>query len=102
SCDATGGAPCKVETVPECIEGIDGYLGENDGGSVCCPVGCTQCGGTGCGSVGAGEGLGNTDCCINGVLNNQDFCSVTNAAPCVVDPTCSDGTVGIEGSNDSG
>ncbi|CAM9818929.1 unnamed protein product [Scytosiphon promiscuus] len=103
-CNEIGETPCKVEVVvvEECIDGIEGYLGENDNGSVCCPTGCTQCGGAGCGTVGAGEDLGNTDCCINGVLNNQEFCSVTNAAPCVVDPTCSDGTVGIEGSNDSG
>ena len=70
---------------PECSNGLPGFEGENSAGIACCPLQCTKCGGASCGSVGASAGLDNTDCCVNGVLNNQDLCSVTGAAPCVVD-----------------
>ena len=43
-----------------------------------------QCGGAGCGSSGKANNLDNTDCCINGVLNNQLDCSTSGEAPCVV------------------
>ncbi|CAM9959250.1 unnamed protein product [Scytosiphon promiscuus] len=90
---------------------VVGLIGTNDIGSVCCPTGCGQCGGAGCGSSGAGEGLDNTDCCINGVLNNQEMCSDSGEAPCVIETrivtpeadTCDSlGIVAIEGSNDNG
>ena len=51
-----------------------------------------QCGDVGCGTSGKPT-YDNTDCCINGVLNNQPFCADTTAAPCkfggepVVPPT---------------
>ncbi|CAN0431092.1 unnamed protein product, partial [Ectocarpus sp. 12 AP-2014] len=61
------------------MEGIDGI---NENGAVCCTAECGQCGGEGCGSV---PGLDNTNCCINGVLNNQELCSVAGSAPCVID-----------------
>lgn len=64
---------------------IEGIVGTNDIGSVCCPHGCMQCGEEGCGRSGAAEGLHSTDCCINGVLNNQDLCSVKGEAPCILD-----------------
>ena len=71
--------------VPRCSNGLTGFEGENENGKACCPVGCTGCGGLGCGRIGAAQGLGNKDCCINGVLNNRDLCSVSSEAPCVVD-----------------
>ena len=43
-----------------------------------------QCGDVGCAKSGKANGLDNTDCCINGVLNNQPDCSVSGEAPCVV------------------
>lgn len=65
--------------------GFSGIEGSNDNGSVCCPVGCGQCGGPGCYSSGVAFGLTNTACCINGVLNSADRCSDTNQAPCIID-----------------
>ncbi|CAN0334243.1 unnamed protein product, partial [Hapterophycus canaliculatus] len=47
----------------------------------CCTAGCGQCGGEGCGSV---QGLDNTNCCINGVLNARQDCTVAGEAPCVI------------------
>ena len=78
---------CQFKTVDgqTCSNGLVGFEGTNDNGSACCPIGCGQCGGAGCGAVGRDEGLDNTDCCINGVLNNQELCSVTGTAPCVID-----------------
>ena len=70
---------------PECSNGIIGFEGTNDNGSACCPLGCTKCGGAGCGKIGAAEDLGNEDCCINGVLKNQDLCSATGTAPCRIE-----------------
>lgn len=43
-----------------------------------------QCGDVGCGTSGSANGLGNTACCINGVLNSQPDCSLSGAAPCVI------------------
>ena len=74
-----------AEPVSECSNGFAGFEGENDSGKACCPLGCTKCGGTRCGSVGRDAGLDNTDCCINGVLDNQEMCSVSREAPCVID-----------------
>ncbi|CAN0316670.1 unnamed protein product [Hapterophycus canaliculatus] len=62
-----------------CSNGLPGYGGINDNGEACCPLDCGFCGGESCGAGGRSQ-----ECCINGVLNNQDDCSVTNAAPCVV------------------
>ena len=69
-----------------CTDDVVGIVGKNDNGSACCPVGCGQCGGRGCASAGAAEHLDNTDCCVNGVLHNQELCSHTGSAPCVIDP----------------
>ncbi|CAM9743359.1 unnamed protein product [Scytosiphon promiscuus] len=90
-----------------CSNGFPGIQASNDNGEVCCRAGCNQCGGAGCGSSGAAEGLDNTDCCINGILNNQVLCSTRLAAPCIMDNkgvgTCESLAVfGIEGTNDSG
>lgn len=66
---------------PTCSNGFDGIDGTNDRGTVCCTAGCGQCGGTGCGGI---EGLDNTNCCINGVIDNQLSCDEAGSAPCVI------------------
>ena len=71
---------------PMCTKDVVGIVGKNDNGSACCPTGCGQCGGRGCASAGAKEHLDNTDCCVNGVLHNQELCSETGVAPCIIDP----------------
>ncbi|CAN0376075.1 unnamed protein product, partial [Hapterophycus canaliculatus] len=53
--------------------------GVNDNGEACCPLDCGFCGGDMCGAGGRRK-----ECCINGVLNNQDECSDTNPAPCKI------------------
>ena len=64
-----------------CVNGLAGIDGADDNGElVCCPLGCGACGGIGCGSFPGG----NTQCCANGILNNQQDCSVSGAAPCSI------------------
>ncbi|CAN0044702.1 unnamed protein product, partial [Ectocarpus sp. 8 AP-2014] len=76
-------SPFRSCLPPEtCSNDMVGMDGINENGAVCCTFECGQCGGEGCGSV---PGLDNTHCCINGVLNNQELCSVAGAAPCVID-----------------
>lgn len=85
---ATIGRWCYCTLASECSNGLEGFEGTNENGSVCCPLGCNQCGGAGCGQSGAGQGYDHTDCCINGVLNSYDgqkLCSVIPAAPCIMD-----------------
>lgn len=65
-----------------CSNGFPGIDGTNDRGSVCCAAQCGQCGEEGCGSI---EGFDNTNCCVNGVLDNQPLCSEIGSAPCVID-----------------
>ena len=68
----------------KCINGFPGIDGKDmNGVDVCCPLECNQCGGVGCGSNGE-RGFGNKECCINGILNNQQNCSVSGAAPCII------------------
>lgn len=65
-----------------CSNGFPGIDGTNERGSVCCAAQCGQCGEEGCGSI---EGFDNTNCCVNGVLDNQPPCSEIGSAPCVID-----------------
>ncbi|CAM9644958.1 unnamed protein product, partial [Hapterophycus canaliculatus] len=62
-----------------CSNGLPGISASNDNGEACCPLSCGLCGGDGCGTDGR-----NRECCINGVLDNQEDCSMTNAAPCEI------------------
>ncbi len=79
---SNAGTTCDFEyTGPSVGDEIEGILGENDEGVVCCPLECGQCGGPGCGKAGDG----NKACCVNGVLQNQPHCMVEGAAPCVFD-----------------
>ena len=84
-CSFRGSMVLSVPGQPTCSNGVVGYEGSNDNGIACCPLECTKCGGTGCGTVGAAAGLDSTACCVNGVLNNQELCSVAGEAPCEVD-----------------
>lgn len=61
-----------------CTNGLEGI--ESEG--VCCDARCGVCGGPTCGNV---AGLEGTECCINQIQTAGQLCSVTNAAPCVVD-----------------
>ncbi|CAM9595723.1 unnamed protein product [Ectocarpus sp. 4 AP-2014] len=49
-------------------------------GDYCCSDGCGECGGSGCSN--RGGGLTGADCCTSDISN---LCSVTGAAPCIVD-----------------
>ncbi len=68
-----------------CSNGFVGYEGANEHGFACCPIGCTKCGGSECGTIGASLGLDSTACCVNGVLENRELCSIAGTAPCVID-----------------
>ncbi|CAM9992309.1 unnamed protein product, partial [Hapterophycus canaliculatus] len=49
----------------------------------CCVAGCGQCGGSNCHLFGGG--LGETNCCQSDIEDGGELCSVSGAAPCVVD-----------------
>ncbi|CAM9535703.1 unnamed protein product, partial [Pylaiella littoralis] len=93
-------APCILGGESTCSDGVT--LGVDGNGVVCCPLGCSTCGGPGCGAAG-------DDCCGGPIKASGVFCGDgTNPAPCIlgsaptptpdVPPTCSDGiTVGVDG-----
>eukprot|EP00752_Nemacystus_decipiens_P007692 g6875.t1 len=95
-CSVTMAAPCIIDGDVDdstCSNGLPGYE-RND---VCCPLSCGECGGVGCSSRGEG-------CCTSDVEESGDLCSVTMAAPCIIDgdvddSTCSNGLPGYEASN---
>ncbi|CAN0520922.1 unnamed protein product, partial [Scytosiphon promiscuus] len=62
-----------------CSNGIPGI----QSGQACCPNECGACGGLGCGLF--GDGLGAHTCCQSEIEDLGHLCSVTLAAPCVVD-----------------
>ncbi|CAM9578133.1 unnamed protein product, partial [Ectocarpus sp. 12 AP-2014] len=68
-------------TEPTCSTGIPGI--ESSDGMVCCPVGCTMCGGSGCSTVGMPD-YGAESCCSSDVLSTGASCSETEEAPCVL------------------
>ncbi|CAN0447149.1 unnamed protein product [Pylaiella littoralis] len=83
--------PAIATTPPSPIEGstcfglgIPGIEGSNRNGDVCCPLGCTQCGGSNCEFAGSAADLSRRQCCINGVLrwDGAGYCSETMTAPC--------------------
>jgi len=83
-------AAATTGPVSECSNGFEGFEGQNDNGVACCPVYCGGCdGGVNCGGQGAAAGIeyfaDYTACCVNGVLDTQDLCSVAGGAPCQVD-----------------
>ncbi|CAN0425734.1 unnamed protein product, partial [Hapterophycus canaliculatus] len=52
-------------------------------GRSCCLAACGECGGSGCHLF--GDGLGASNCCESDILNSGVLCSVSLAAPCIVD-----------------
>ncbi|CAN0005306.1 unnamed protein product [Pylaiella littoralis] len=66
--------------VETCSNGMDG----KEGSGVCCPSGCTQCGGDGCSSAGDEAGLTESDCCQEAILQSNVFCEDTDSAPCIL------------------
>ena len=65
------GPSCTDQT---CSNDLPGF----EASGVCCPLSCGQCGGSGCALLGEG-------CCTSQVIDSGLLCSVTNAAPCIVD-----------------
>ncbi|CAN0003838.1 unnamed protein product, partial [Choristocarpus tenellus] len=61
-----------------CTNGLPGV--QND--AACCVESCGQCGGIGCGTIPGTQG--SYACCASTVLNNNEMCSVTGEAPCVI------------------
>lgn len=61
-----------------CNNGIPGI----QNAQACCVLECGQCGGHGCTTAG---GLGQVYCCSDIVLNSGIYCSVSGAAPCIVE-----------------
>lgn len=71
--------PAPVDATPTggfSCSGDAGILSGN--GKSCCPPSCSRCGGEGCGELG-------DHCCEGKIAASDDYCSVTNAAPCIVD-----------------
>ncbi|CAM9361846.1 unnamed protein product [Ascophyllum nodosum] len=105
SCSVAGEAPCILE-LPEvtsnstCSNGLSGF--EDTVNFVCCDVACGLCGGPGCGNV---PGLSGDDCCSGTIATNGTLCSVTGAAPCIIDPPevtpsmCPNGLAGVQDGN---
>lgn len=62
-----------------CSNGLPGIEAQE----VCCDAACGTCGGAECGNQ---FGLTGADCCIAEIEATGQLCSVTGAAPCVVDP----------------
>jgi len=84
-----------LETCPS----TDGVVGiESSNGVACCLTSCGACGGSGCsGRDGGGDG-----CCTADIIENNELCSVTGEAPCLIvpqpdSPDGGDGTVDIPG-----
>lgn len=71
---------CIGTGVETCSNGMDG----KEGSGVCCPSGCTQCGGDGCSSAGDEAGLTESDCCQEAILQSNVFCEDTDSAPCIL------------------
>lgn len=49
----------------------------------CCLAACGRCGGSNCHLLGGG--LGANNCCQGAIARDGQLCSITGAAPCVVD-----------------
>lgn len=76
--------PAPVDATPEPETPASGFSCSGDAGilsgngKTCCPSSCSRCGGEGCGELG-------DHCCQGKIAASTDYCSVTNAAPCIVD-----------------
>ncbi|CAM9418637.1 unnamed protein product [Pylaiella littoralis] len=59
-----------------CSDGVT--VGVDGNGVVCCPTGCSQCGGLGCGAAG-------DDCCGGPIVASRVYCQKgINDAPCIL------------------
>eukprot|EP00752_Nemacystus_decipiens_P008459 g7561.t1 len=61
-----------------CSNGLAGF----ESSSVCCPVGCGDCGGSGCAKFNLDLGK---DCCTGHVKDSGVLCSEAKSAPCIID-----------------
>ncbi|CAM9986910.1 unnamed protein product [Ectocarpus sp. 6 AP-2014] len=75
-------APCGPGPVDEPTTGFScsGDAGIQQG-DICCEASCGTCGGVGC----SDRGNGQDSCCTKNISDNGETCSVTGAAPCIVD-----------------
>ncbi|CAM9859867.1 unnamed protein product [Pylaiella littoralis] len=88
-CNATGAAPCVVND-QVCSNGMPGFEGELDGITVCCSLGCGQCGGANC-DIQAFPNYGEEKCCIDTIIDSGNMCYSPGAtAPCIISlyPEC--------------
>lgn len=69
-----------IQPIMTCSNGVEGV--EDGDGLVCCNPACGVCGGSDCGGD---PGLSIGDCCVGVIVENAQFCSVTESAPCVFD-----------------
>ena len=76
-------------TVLTCSNGISGV----EAPGVCYVQECGTCEGADCGSHGKDFGLGSTDCCTGRIKGSGVLCSLSGAAPCLID----DGNCGKDG-----
>lgn len=87
TCDGAENAPCvqkaavDANSTATCTSG-DLTLPGIESAGVCCDSRCENCGGVNCGTT---TGLSNADCCTAQIEANNELCSVTQAAPCVLD-----------------
>lgn len=66
-------------TPPFACGTLDGVLNKERG--ACCAKSCGRCGGKGCNK----RGNGRHECCTGAIREDGDLCSVTRAAPCIMD-----------------
>jgi len=92
-CSQSKKAPCvlkKSQPEPQqCNDLWKGFIGESaNGGKVCCPEECGQCGGPDCGQSGLAA-----KCCVSNVLagGQKKQCSNTQGPPCVLKFSSADG-----------
>lgn len=68
-----------------CTNGVPGLDGGSnaEGTRVCCPIGCTNCGGVLCRSR-TPDGYDNGTCCVGYIVDNYGDCADIGVAPCVI------------------
>ncbi|CAN0397821.1 unnamed protein product, partial [Pylaiella littoralis] len=55
---------------------------ESERGGICCPIGCSKCGGKQC--VSDGPDLPRGSCCGYRIRENGEYCDDTKEAPCII------------------
>eukprot|EP00903_Cladosiphon_okamuranus_P006313 g6189.t2 len=92
SCGVSVEAPCIVEDMPRCSNGVAGV----DGGfNTCCSPDCGLCDHSDC------VGRGWDECCVAAIVAAGVSCGVSVEAPCIQGdpdlPRCSNGIAGVDG-----